>query len=135
MTDRSRNPWLGPAAAVVWTMAILALCSIPGRDLPEVDIISIDKIGHFAMFAGFGWLWMRALPRRTRRSVAVVFVAGLAYAILTEVYQGVIPIGREPDLWDAVANAAGLIVGIGLSSARDLRATSPAKQIHGTQSS
>ena len=50
------------ALAVGWTVVILALCSIPGGDLPEVRIMSADKIAHFGMFAAFGWLWMLALP-------------------------------------------------------------------------
>lgn len=118
MTHATRQPRYRPLAllaAVGWTLFILALCTLPGQDLPEINIISIDKIGHFGIFAGFGWLWMRAFPRLdlARRS-RYVLLGGLAYAGLTEIYQGIMPFGREADLWDAVANAAGLLVGVGI---------------------
>lgn len=101
-------------SAAAWTLAILALCSIPGNELPDVSIASVDKIGHFSMFAAFAWLWMHALRIEVRARLRLVFAAGLAYAVLTEVYQGLMPLGREPDVWDAVANSAGLITGLGL---------------------
>ena len=109
---RSRRLWI--VAAVAWTIIILALCSIPGRELPRVQILSADKIAHFTLFAAFAWLWMNslALPPWTR--FAAVLAGGLAYAVLTEVYQGLIPIGREPDIWDTLANAAGLLMGSAL---------------------
>lgn len=118
MTHSIRQPQNRPwtlVAAVGWTLLILALCTVPGKELPEINIISIDKIGHFGIFAGFGWLWMRAYPlsdlaRRSR----YVLLGGLAYAVLTEIYQGVMPFGREADLWDAAANAAGLLAGVGI---------------------
>lgn len=100
--------------AAAWTLAILALCTIPGNELPQVSIVSADKIGHFAMFTAFGWLWMHALRLEVRARVGLVLAAGLAYAVLTEVYQGLLPFGREPDVWDAVANSGGLLVGIGV---------------------
>ena len=101
-------------AAAAWTLAILALCSIPGNELPNVSIASVDKIGHFSMFAAFGWLWMHALRIEVPARLRWVFAAGLTYAVLTEVYQGLMPLGREPDVWDVVANAIGLVTGLGL---------------------
>lgn len=111
---RPRSHALSLILAVAWTLAILALCSIPGDELPQVRLISADKIGHFTIFAGFGWLWMRSLRMNVRSRFRWVVAAGLSYAVLTEIYQGIVPIGREPDAWDAVANSAGLLAGAGL---------------------
>jgi VanZ family protein len=118
MRQAKRQPRYRPLtllAAVGWTLLILALCTLPGEELPEINIISIDKIGHFGIFAGFGWLWMRAFPGfDLAKRLRYVLLGGLAYAGLTEIYQGVMPFGREADVWDAAANAAGLLVGVGL---------------------
>ena len=91
--------------ATAWTLLIVAICSIPGDDLPDVDIWGYDKVGHFVMFAGFGWLWARAA---SKQALGWVLVTGVAFAGLTEVYQGLLPFGRTPDLYDALADVAGL---------------------------
>lgn len=98
--------------AVLWTLGILAACSIPGDDLPTPPIASADKIVHFALFAGFGWLWMRAFPDGPVRATGYVLAFGLAYAALTEIYQGLLPFGRSPDPYDALANALGLLCAV-----------------------
>ncbi len=98
--------------AIIWTLVILAACSIPGKDLPAIDIFSIDKIAHFVVFAGFGWVWMWALKSPPPRRTAYVLAFGLAYAALTEVYQGFLPFDRTPDPKDALANALGLLTAI-----------------------
>ena len=98
--------------AIVWTLGILAACSIPGQDIPSINLFSFDKIAHFIVFAGFGWLWMRALAGPMRRRTAYVLAFGLAYAALTEVYQGLLPFDRTPDPKDALANALGLLTAV-----------------------
>ncbi len=94
--------------AVLWTVLIVAACSIPGRDLPEMDVVGLDKLVHFTLFAGLGWLWMRALHRPLKKRMWRVLTAGLAFAVLTELYQGLLPFDRIPDPYDALANALGL---------------------------
>lgn len=104
--------------ALAWTLAILAACSIPGRDIPSVGLMQFDKVVHFCMFAGFGGLWLWALrgPLATRRWW--VLGTGVGYAIGTEIYQGFLPFDRTPDPYDALANLAGLIAAIVLYQAR-----------------
>ena len=98
--------------AVAWTLGILVACTLPGTDLPAVPLFSADKLGHFVLFAGLGWLWMHALDVPHGRRLALVGACGLAYAGLTEIYQGFLPWERTPDLMDALANAAGLAAGL-----------------------
>ena len=97
--------------AIVWTLGILAACTIPGSNLPKINIVSFDKAAHFVVFAGFGWLWMRAL-RETPWSTWGVLAFGLVYAVLTEIYQGFLPFDRTPDPRDALANALGLLAAV-----------------------
>jgi VanZ family protein len=100
------------AAAVCWTLLILLLTTLPGQELPRVGVSGADKLAHFVLFAGFGWLWMR--DGRHAARVKWVLIAGLALALLTEAYQGIVPIGRSAELWDVFANASGLLAGIGV---------------------
>lgn len=98
--------------ALLWTLAILAACTVPGSSLPSTKVWEFDKLVHFAMFAGFGWLWMAALAYPLGRRALVVLGCGVAYAVLTELYQGILPFDRSPDPYDTLANTAGLCVSL-----------------------
>ncbi len=52
---------------------------------------------------------MAALPR-LRFSVSLLIL--LVYALLTEVFQGIMKNGRTFELLDIVADAAGILIGI-----------------------
>lgn len=101
--------------AALWTLLILALCSIPGENIPDVDIFSADKLGHFTMFAVFAFLWMWSLGWRLRRAMLYVAAGGVFFAVATEFYQGILPFDREPSALDALANLLGLASGLWLS--------------------
>jgi VanZ family protein len=100
------------AAAVLWTLAILVACTLPGSSLPSTSLWEYDKVGHFVLFAVFGWLWMRALPASSRVVTLSVLAGGIFYAVGTEIYQGLLPFDRHPDPYDALANIAGLFAGM-----------------------
>jgi branched-subunit amino acid transport protein len=94
--------------ALLWSLVILGLCSIPGKDVPQVGW---DKANHFIVFAPWAVLWYWA----TKNSLWVL-IGGCAYGFFIEIWQGVLPIGRSFDLYDALAD--GLGVGLGLLIAR-----------------
>ena len=100
------------AAAVAWTLLIILLCSLPGDSLPDVSIFSADKRGHFGMFAVLSFLWMYSMKSPFQVRSWRVIVLGFALAGLTEVYQGLFVPGREPEVLDVLANAAGVLVGV-----------------------
>lgn len=100
--------------AILWTVGILVATSLPGTDLPDVDILTLDKPAHFLFFAGFGWLWLRALSHPLRIRIGWVLGTGVAFAILTEVYQGFLPFERTPDPVDALFNVSGLVVAVAI---------------------
>lgn len=100
--------------AILWTLAILAACSLPGNELPKInfDLFEPDKIAHFILFFLFGLLWMAAIPENKKGRRLLIIGGGILYAILTEVYQDVLPLGRTADPMDSVANIIGLLVAL-----------------------
>ena len=96
-------------AAVAWTIAIFIGCSIPGNGLPP-SLTTEDKVMHALIFLGFGYLWCRA-----GYGLWSVLLAGVGYGLLTEIWQGIMPINRSFDLYDVLADTVGTILGIGLA--------------------
>jgi hypothetical protein len=103
--------------AVAWTVLLLSLCLAPSRVIPDEQTFSIKKyipwydlVVHFTLFAGFAFNWMRATGSTLRW--VLVPAAGLLLAVGTEWAQGFPFIDRDPNLLDALADGAGLAVGL-----------------------
>ena len=102
---------------VAWIALIGLATSVP---LPRAAWVRsglpLDKIVHFTLYFGLGWLSARALWRSERWSVGallVVFFGALVVAGVDEWHQKVIPM-REPSLADWMADASGLSLGLAL---------------------
>lgn len=93
------------ASAIAWTAFMFGGLATPSSGVPHVG--SNDKIIHALIFIGFGYLWRRS-GLTNRQTVAW----GTAFAVLTEIYQGLMPIGRSGDWQDAVADLIGVFVGL-----------------------
>lgn len=96
--------------ALLWTIALVVACLVPGNDLPQTAVWEADKLVHVGLFAVLGWLWLRALPARGSGYWAVVLGAGVVLAGVTELLQGLLPIGRSAEPMDAAADVLGLLL-------------------------
>jgi len=62
-----------PAAlplALLWTLALVVGLSLPGDELPDLSVLSADKLLHAGAFFGLGVLWLWAYPRAAGRILA-----------------------------------------------------------------
>lgn len=95
--------------AIGWTVAIFVACSWPSDTMPA-NVSTNDKWGHALMFLIFSALWVWS-----GRKPGFVLLAGIAYGMLTEIWQGVTPFGRSFDWYDGLADAIGAVLGVGLA--------------------
>lgn len=107
-------PRLRLTLALLWTLGIFLATTIPTGDVPDVAVSHADKAIHFALFFGFGFVWMWALTLRMARRAVLVLAIGAVGAFGTEAAQWVMPFGRTPELADGVANLVGLLAAVGL---------------------
>ena len=98
-----KKPWL----AVLWTLLILLACTWPGKDIPAAPVVGFDKVVHAGLFTVWIILWLLVFPGKTGLLIAL----GVAYGVGLEFYQQLLPFDRTFDWWDAVADAAGVLLG------------------------
>ena len=85
----------------------LVVLFAPASATPSTLPPGVDKAVHLALFAALAWTGRRAgLP------VPALAVGLIAYAVGSEVLQGLLPIGRSPDPLDVVADTVGVAVGL-----------------------
>ncbi len=105
----------------LWTIIILVVVLIPGDFVPETEAffnwkISPDKVVHFFLFAPFSFLLSSSLfyNKNINNVMAILYtiVVSLVFAFTTETLQFYLPIGRNGNFLDFVADAIGCFIGI-----------------------
>ena len=97
-----RLAWVSYALALV----VSSLIPVDFSQAPEHS----DKIMHAAAYCLLVLFWPPAWLRSA--GVMLGLAAGLGLAL--EIAQGILPTGRYMDPWDALANALGACLGLGL---------------------
>jgi len=94
-------------------IGVLSLSAVPKLNL-ELGIKSGDKYLHFIAYFGLSIIWYFALRNRIQKRAFNFFVplALIFYGIILEVLQSGITTYRTGDIYDALANTAGVIVGL-----------------------
>ncbi len=104
-----RNRKLITVILIIVTLAILALTMLPSNKLGDHQIYEYDKLGHFGLF--FIWTFVFGIYNFARKNfnarLLTIFLAGSVFGILIEVFQGILPYGRNASVYDALADIAG----------------------------
>ncbi|MBP6731112.1 MAG: VanZ family protein [Chitinophagales bacterium] len=103
--------------SILWAAFILVLCLMPGRDLPSVSLFQFDKLGHFgiylilsvAMF--YGWVKQSTYSALHQNTFLKIVLITSVYGFAVEVMQGTLTADRQFDIFDAIANSSGAVVG------------------------
>jgi VanZ family protein len=112
--------WLPPAT---WAALILVLTSVPTPAGAPSGIPHLDKLVHFALYAGQGWLVTRALRSRRSRTLVSALVAIAAFAAFDEWHQRFV--ARDPGVADWIADVIGASAGmLAASRVRDAETAS-----------
>ena len=103
--------WLPPALLAGIIFVLSSMSQVPGSDYVS------DKFLHLVVFGALCLLTLRAthggLNPLLPGPAAVAFGLVLLWGVLDEVHQSFVP-GRYASLWDAVADAVGAGMAVGL---------------------
>ena len=106
--------------AMLWLAGIFLLTLLPGNYFPQVSdfwsLFSPDKLIHIALFAGLAFLMIIGLFKQypacpIRYIYGIVAGTSVLIAVLTELLQWYLPLRRDGNLYDAIADVAGIFVG------------------------
>ncbi|WP_271855181.1 VanZ family protein [Patiriisocius marinus] len=103
-------------AAISFSIIITIALLSPTGDVTETSIKNVDKVVHFGihmLLVGF-WLYYfyrRNLNEISNGLVAKVLIFIFLYGIIIEFLQTYLDFGRTGDVFDVIANTAGLIAG------------------------
>ena len=92
-------------------IALFILTHTPAEQLPITGVA--DKLAHFLAYAILGLLifaslWIAGTP--PKRTILVTLALGFIYGVADELLQ--IPVGRDCELQDWLADAAGILASV-----------------------
>lgn len=102
---RYPRAWLG--MGVLIAAAITIACLVPARELPTLGVS--DKFEHVLAFFVLA-VWFAGVL--SRRDFLYLLLALVAFGGGIEIAQGLMGLGREADIRDLLADAAGVLAGI-----------------------
>lgn len=106
--------------SIIWTAVILVLTLLPGNYIPRVgsfwNLFSPDKLIHIFLFSVFALLlfsgFFKQYPGRNQRYITgMVLAFSILLAVLTELLQAMLPLGRSGNVYDTIADFAGISMG------------------------
>ncbi|MGR2767750.1 VanZ family protein [Photobacterium ganghwense] len=109
--QRNNLAWFG---AVASTLFIAYISLVPAQnepefaDLQQYGILFLDKILHLIAYGGLTFLFL--CTSQLRRYPRATCLALILYGSLLELTQGLLPLGREFSLFDALANVLGVLI-------------------------
>ena len=106
--------------ALVWALIIMLLTGLPGTYFPEVtsfwEWLTPDKAIHIFIFGVQAFLLLFAFGEqyslvRNRLVYGSLLLITILFALLTEVLQAYVFIGRDGNVYDFIADVIGVAVG------------------------
>ena len=94
----------------LFLLLIIIGSSIPGKSVPEIVILSWDKLLHFIEYSLLGALGYRAYHKHPTFNIYLLCSFGILFGYIDESWQKIIP-GRFSSHSDVIADGIGVIFG------------------------
>lgn len=99
---------------ILYAFVIFILSSIPNLNVPQIEVVALDKLAHFLEYAIFAFLIFRSISNlnsklRLRLIVILSALFLFCFALLDEIYQQFVP-GRYSDLLDFITDVGGALI-------------------------
>jgi glycopeptide antibiotics resistance protein len=93
----------------------LYLTAMPAKYLVESRVFQYDKLGHFALFGGWAFLYglfVMYYRRKTDVGLKRIFWIAFLFGAFIELYQHIMPVNRSGNLADLAANGLGCLAAV-----------------------
>lgn len=106
------------ALTVFWTALVAYLCLVKAENLPSLNILKFDKIGHLTFHFGITVLWFLFLKttfkNENKYALIKAFLFSFLFGVVIEFCQGYFTESRKADFNDVFANSAGSLLAVGI---------------------
>jgi VanZ family protein len=102
--------------AILYSLLIFGLSSIPQAKLPRLDLLNFDKLNHLIEYTFYAMTLFLAFSNAKSEKIIkyaglLTVITGLLFGISDEIHQIFVP-GRECSLFDYAADICGILLGV-----------------------
>lgn len=102
-------------AALFWSGVILFFCLENANDIPQLQILYIDKAIHVIFHFVFTILWFLYLKKKlicsnNAKPLLFAVVFSFVFGILVEIMQEIFTTTRSADIFDVLSNLVGAVL-------------------------
>jgi VanZ family protein len=102
--------------AILYSMLIFGISSIPQTKLPRLDILNFDKLNHLIEYTFYAMTLFLAFSNAKSEKIIkyaglLTILTGLLFGITDEIHQIFVP-GREFSMFDYAADTLGILLGV-----------------------
>ena len=118
LLDYNKKKFTALLLLVLWAGAILVVSIWPANKMPDISLKFSDKMGHlvaYAILSILAILYTKLSGRMSNRTghwFIITLLVTVLYGSLLEIIQGAMSIGRNFELLDIIADAAGSFIGL-----------------------
>lgn len=107
--------------AILWSIVIIVLCCIPGKEFPDASILKIphfDKFVHFTFYFVLMVFTLKGLSEQNKiktlanNFVFISLLYGISLGVIIEFIQHYFIPFRDGNLFDGLANILGSFLGL-----------------------
>ena len=97
--------------AIVYTIALAAICLVSNDGLPYFGTNYEDKIYHLIAYGIFCFLWYKVLDDlKIKRPILIALIVSIIYGTIIEALQGQLTTTRDASITDIAANIVGAVI-------------------------
>jgi len=102
--------------AILYSVLIFGISSIPQAKLPRLDILNFDKLNHLIEYTFYAMTLFLAFSNAKSEKIIkyaglLTILTGLLFGITDEIHQIFVP-GREFSMFDYAADTLGILLGV-----------------------
>ena len=102
--------------AILYSLLIFGISSIPQTKLPRLDILNFDKLNHLIEYIFYAMTLFLAYSNAKSEKIVkyaglLTILTGLLFGITDEIHQIFVP-GREFSMLDYAADTLGILLGV-----------------------
>ena len=110
--------------SILYTLTLTVVCLIKIDNVPDIGVSFGDKIFHSLTYALLSFLWYKTLLFRFKlnKKSALIYAAvfSIIFGIIIEILQGALTTSRACDVYDVIANSAGVFFTVLVVSIKNL---------------